>query len=143
METPILELFSPMVLMAIGIALIAIEALLFSFFIFWFGVAAIIVGIASYFVPYTDGLWQLATVAILAMILLLTLRSKALKTFMKAKDKEHNDDFFNESGEGEIRDQKVYFKGTYWKINSKDVFENGEKVKVVSVSGATATVKKI
>ena len=143
MQTPMLELFSPMVLMAIGIALIALEALLFSFVSFWFGVAFLLVGVSSYYVTYTDGLWQLAAISIVALVLLVTLRSKALKTFMKSKEHEHNDDFFNVSGEGVIKEGRVYFKGTYWKIESDQVFEDGEKVKVTSTNGSTALVQKI
>ena len=143
METPILEVFSAMILIALGIGLVALEALLFSFVIFWFGVATIIVGFSTYFIEYSDGLWQLAAIATIALLLLFTLRSKALERFMKSEEHEHNDNFFNTSGEGEIRNNRVYFKGTYWKIESSELFTEGERVFVVSTDGSVAHVKKL
>ncbi|MBN2815051.1 MAG: nodulation efficiency protein D [Campylobacterales bacterium] len=143
MEAPILETFSAMLLIAMGIGLIALEALLFSFVVFWFGVATILVGFSSYFIEYNDGLWQLATIALIALLLLFTLRSKALERFMKSQDHEHNDNFFNTSGEGEVRNGKVYFKGTYWKIESQQLFSEGERVRVTSTEGSTAQVEKL
>ncbi len=142
MPTPTVELLDPIVLISIGIALVAFEALFFSFFVFWFGVASIIVGVMSYAINFSDGLWQICSIAIIAMVLLVVLRAKALDRFMRAKTREPNDDFLNTSGSGIIKDGKVYFKATYWNISSDDDFTQGEKVHVVSTKGATAVVQK-
>lgn len=143
MQTPICELFSPTVLIAIGIVLVALEALLLSFFIFWFGIATVIVGISSYFITYSNGLWQLASIAILALVLLTMLRTKAIGLLMKAQGRDHDDDFFNESGEGIIKEGRVYFKGTYWKIDASQKFKNNEKVRVTGTKGSVAFVEKL
>lgn len=143
MENQILSVISPTILVAVGIALIALEAILFSFIAFWFGLATLLVGISSYFFRYGDGLWQLVAISIISLVLLFTLRTKAMELFMKSKDHEHNDDFLNESGEGVIKDGRVYFKATYWKIDSDESFEEGEKVKILSTKGSVASVEKL
>ena len=143
MPTPTVELFDPIVLISIGIALVAFEALFFSFFLFWFGVASIMVGVISYVIDFSDGLWQICSIAVIAMVLLVVLRAKALDRFMRSKSREPNDDFLNTPGIGIIKEGKLYFKATYWNINSDDDFAQDEKVHVVSTKGATAVVQKI
>jgi membrane protein implicated in regulation of membrane protease activity len=143
MPTPIVEVFDPIILISIGIIFVALEALFFSFFVFWFGIAAIIVGMISYVVRFDNGLWQIASVAVLAVISLAVLRAKALDRFMKVAGKSPNDDFLNTSGTGVIKDNKVYFKATYWTIDSHEKFIEDESVHVVSTKGATAVVQKL
>ncbi len=146
MELQLLKVFSPTTLIAIGVLLIAIEVFVFSFTIFWFGIAAIIVGLLSTIIVYDDGVWQIASISILALVLLVFLRTKAMKVFMKSKDKEINDNFLNTSGEGIIKDSKVYFKATYWNIESDldtTSFSENDKVTVISTSKGKAKIKKI
>ncbi|CAI6148748.1 MAG: hypothetical protein SPLUMA1_SPLUMAMAG1_00718 [uncultured Sulfurimonas sp.] len=145
MENQILNLISPIILIAIGIGLIALEAMIFSFVLFWFGIAAIIVGGLSFFPIYSDGLWQLASIAIIAMVLLLSLRVKATEIFLKSKDKKNNDNFLNEKGVGVIKDGKVYYKATYWNIdlNHTETFEEGEKVTVLGTAKGIADISKL
>jgi len=140
-----IDLISPLMLIAIGIGLIALEALLFSFVLFWFGVATIIVGVLSYLHIFGDGLWQLSSIAILSMILLFFLRSKVLQLFLKSKDGEHDDNFFNEEGVGVIRNGSLYYKATYWNIDpmNKEKFEDGEQVHVLSINKGIATIEKL
>lgn len=140
-----LSLISPMILIAIGLGLIALEALTFSFILFWFGLSFMIIGIFSYFPLFPDGLWQLSSIAIVAIALLLTLRTKAIKIFMKAKEKENNDNFLNEKGIGIIKDGKVHYKATYWDIDlaHKDTFEEDEKVLVSGTKHGIADISKI
>lgn len=138
-----LDPIAPILLIAMGIGLIALEALLLYFVILWFGLALLIVGLASYLIPFGDGLWQLGAAAVLALVLLFSLRSRVFKRFMHAKGKEPHDDFLNESGEGIIKEGKVYYKATYWKIKSDATFEENERVKVLSTDGASATVEKL
>ncbi len=143
MATPILSVISPEYLIGAGIALIALEAVLFSFIVFWFGIASVIVGIVSYVITFSDGIHQVTAVSVLAVVMLIGLRSKALERFMKAKGKEHNDDYLNIEGQGVVRDSKVYYKATYWNIDSAESFEEGEKVNVLSVKNSTAVISKI
>lgn len=145
MENLTLSLISPITLMAIGITLIALEAITFSFVLFWFGVSFLVVAGLSLFSIYHDGLWQLSSVAVVSMLLLLTLRTKALKLFLKSKDKENNDNFLNEAGVGIIKDGKVNYKATLWHIgyNGKETFSDNEKVSVTSTKAGFAYIEKI
>jgi hypothetical protein len=52
-----------------GVALIISEVFLASFFIIWFGVAALTVGVALYVVPALDPMWQVLLWAIVSSLL--------------------------------------------------------------------------
>lgn len=142
-ESLTLNLLSPLTLLAIGITLIALEAITFSFVLFWFGISFLLVAIFSLFDIYTNGLWQLSSVALIAIVLLLLLRTKIMKLFLKSKE-EHNDNFLNEAGEGFIKDSKVYYKATYWSIGyeGEETFNEGEKVNVLSTARGIANIEK-
>jgi len=145
MENQVLSLISPTILIAIGLGLIAIEMLIFSFVFFWFGLAFIIVGVLTYFSVFSDGLWQLSSTSVISIVLLLILRTKLIKLFLKTKEKENNDNFLNERGIGIVKNGKVYYKATYWDINlsNKELFEENEKVIVLNASKSIATIEKM
>ena len=69
-QMEVISIISPTILIAIGLFLIAIEAMSFSFISFWFGLASILIGIATNFIDFNDGLWQIASIYILALVLL-------------------------------------------------------------------------
>ena len=132
-QREVLSIISPTILIAIGLFLIVIEVMSFSFISFWFGFSCILIGIATNFIDFNDGLWQIASICILALVLLFSLRTKLMEKFLKSKDQEINDTFLNEKGEGVIKNGKVEYKATYWDIDSKDTdFKEGEKVIVLS-----------
>lgn len=142
-QMEVISIISPTILIAIGLFLIAIEAMSFSFISFWFGLASILIGIATNFIDFNDGLWQIASICILALVLLLSLRTKLMEKFLKSKDQEINDTFLNEKGEGVIKNGKVEYKATYWDIDSKDTdFKEGEKVIVLSALRNKAKTEK-
>lgn len=145
MQTQImLSLIDPYILLAIGILFVAFEAMLGSFVIIWFGIGFGITAFISNFYTFSDGIWQLATVSFISIILLLVFRKKVLETILKSKI-EISDDFLNERGIGEIKNSKVFYKGTYWEIDSEiktDNFEEGEKVIVLKTSKNNATIQK-
>lgn len=89
---------------------------------------------------------SIGTISVLALLLLLALRyKKAMINFLKPKDEEYHDNFFDEKGIGIIRNGKVYYKATYWDIEysmEHEIIEN-EKVEVLSIKGSTAIIKKI
>lgn len=139
-----LSVIDPYILIALGVAFIALEALIVSFIVIWFGIGFIIVGIISYIYPFSDAIWQIAMVCLLSLILIIFLRKKALESFLKSK-MELTDDFLNEKGVGEIKNSKVFYKGTYWEIDSKideKEFIDGEKVVVLKTSKNHATIEK-
>lgn len=144
-ETLILNPIAPAILIGAGIALIALEAVVLSFVVVWFGIASILIGCLSYFILFNDGIWQLAVISVIALLLLLVLRTSAMTNFLKPKDEEYHDNFFDEKGIGVIKNGKVYYKATYWDIEysiENEITEN-EKVEVLSIKGSTAIIKKI
>ncbi len=143
MAAPILDVISPTILLSVGIVLIAIEALTFNFVLLWFGIAAIIVAGISLVYDFSDGAWQLASVGIIALILLVALRAKALQLFLKAKDEEVKDDFLNEPGIGIVKDGKVYYKATFWDYDYIDDLKEGEKVKVIEAKQNKVKIERI
>jgi len=139
-----LNVIDPYILLAIGVALVALEALIASFIVIWFGIGFLIVAIISFFFIFSAGVWQLATISLISIFLILFLRKKVVDTFSKSKI-EVSDDFLNEKGIGEIKNSKVFYKGTYWEIDSnldeKEFFE-GEKVLVLKTSKNMASIEK-
>ena len=105
----ILSVIDPYILLAIGVALIAFEAVIVSFVLVWFGVGFVLTAFISYIYVFDDGIWQIATASIISLILLLLLRKKVLESFLKSK-KDISDDFLNEKGIGEIKNSKVFYK---------------------------------
>lgn len=140
----ILDVIDPFILLAIGIALIAFEAVIASFILIWFGVGFVVVAIISSLYIFSDGIWQIAAASIISLLLLFLLRKKVLEKFLNSR-KNISDDFLNEKGIGEIRNSKVFYKATYWDIDSnideKEFFE-GEKVVVLKTHKNTATIEK-
>ncbi len=139
-----LSAVDPYILLAIGVALVALEALIASFILIWFGISFIIVAVISYFVVFSGAVWQLATVSLISIILILVLRKKVVEIFLKSKV-EVSDDYLNEKGIGEIKNSKVFYKGTYWDIDSQldeKEFIEGEKVEVLKTFKNKATIEK-
>ena len=140
----ILDVIDPFILLAIGIALIAFEAVIASFILIWFGVGFVVVAIISSLYMFSDGIWQIAAASIISLLLLFLLRKKVLEKFLNSR-KNISDDFLNEKGIGEIRNSKVFYKATYWDIDSnidEKEFVEGEKVVVLKTHKNTAIIEK-
>ena len=140
----ILDVIDPFILLAIGIALIAFEALIASFILIWFGVRFVVIAIVSSMYMFSDGIWQIAAASIISLLLLFLLRKKVLEKFLNSR-KDISDDFLNEKGIGEIRNSKVFYKATYWDIDSnidEKEFVEGEKVVVLKTHKNTAIIEK-
>lgn len=139
-----LSVFDPYILLGIGVVLIAFEAIITSFILIWFGIGFILTGLISYVYNFEDGIWQLALASIISFLLLALLRKKTFKKFLKPEES-ITDDFFNEKGFGEIKNQKVFYKGTYWEIDGsidESEFIDGEKVIVTKTHKNSATISK-
>ena len=140
----ILDVIDPFILLAIGIALIAFEAVIASFILIWFGVGFVVIAIVSSMYMFSDGIWQIAAASIISLLLLFLLRKKVLEKFLNSR-KDISDDFLNEKGIGEIKNSKVFYKATYWDIDSKideKEFVEGEKVVVLKTHKNQATIEK-
>ena len=124
-------------MIAIGALLCVAELMLFSFYLLFFGVAFIIVGAINFGFSF-EWSFQILAVLVLAFILLALLKAPLKSKFM-AKKESYNEEFLDEAGVGEIRENMVYFKGTLWKYDG--VLKNGEKVQVLGTKGDKVILK--
>jgi len=130
-------------LLAIGLGLIALEGLLFSFIILWFGVGFLIVALLELFYHVDTFLIQLAIVAVISMLFILLFRKKLLIKFSKQK---HSDNFFNEEGYGVVKNGMIFYKGTFWELDGSlniEDFKEGERVFVSKVRENRAVINHI
>ncbi len=124
-------------MIAIGALLCVAELMLFSFYLLFFGVAFIIVGAVNFGFGFE---WSFQILAVLALaFILLALLKAPLKSKFMAKKESFNEEFLDEPGVGEIRENMVYFKGTLWKYDG--VLKNGEKVQVLGTKGDKVILK--
>ena len=130
-------MISPFIMIAIGALLCVAELMLFSFYLLFFGVAFIIVGAVNFGFNF-EWPYQILGVAALAIILLVLLKAPLKSKFM-AKKESFNEEFLDEPGVGEIRENMVYFKGTLWKYDGG--LKNGEKVQVLVTKGDKVILK--
>ncbi|WP_103585609.1 NfeD family protein [Campylobacter concisus] len=130
-------MISPFIMIAIGALLCVAELMLFSFYLLFFGVAFIIVGAINFGFNF-EWSFQILAVLVLAFILLALLKAPLKSKFM-AKKESFNEEFLDEPGVGEIRENMVYFKGTLWKYDG--VLKNGEKVQVLGTKGDKVILK--
>jgi len=128
---------SPFIMIAIGALLCVAELMLFSFYLLFFGVAFIIVGAVNFGFGF-EWSFQILAVLVLAFILLALLKAPLKSKFM-AKKESFNEEFLDEAGVGEIRENMVYFKGTLWKYDGS--LKNGEKVQVLGTKGDKVILK--
>ena len=124
-------------MIAIGAVLCALEFTLFSFYLLFFGVAFIIVGAVNFGFNF-EWSFQILAVLVLAFISLALLKAPLKSKFM-AKKESFNEEFLDEAGVGEIRENMVYFKGTLWKYDGG--LKNGEKVQVLGTKGDKVILK--
>ncbi|WP_103560588.1 NfeD family protein [Campylobacter concisus] len=130
-------MISPFIMIAIGALLCVAELMLFSFYLLFFGVAFIIVGAVNFGFGFE---WSFQILAVLALaFILLALLKAPLKSKFMAKKESFNEEFLDEPGVGEIRENMVYFKGTLWKYDG--VLKNGEKVQVLGTKGDKVILK--
>ncbi len=130
-------MISPFIMLAIGALLCVAELMLFSFYLLFFGVAFIIVGAVNFGFNF-EWPYQILGVAALAIILLVLLKAPLKSKFMSRKES-FNEEFLDEAGVGEIRENMVYFKGTLWKYDG--ALKNGEKVQVLGTKGDKVILK--
>lgn len=130
-------MISPFIMIAIGALLCAAELMLFSFYLLFFGVAFIIVGAVNFGFSF-EWSFQILAVLVLAFILLVLLKAPLKSKFMGKKES-YNEEFLDEPGVGEIRENMVYFKGTLWKYDGN--LAEGSKVQVRGIKGNKAILQ--
>ena len=130
-------MISPFIMIAIGALLCVAELMLFSFYLLFFGLAFIIIGAVNFGVAF-EWPYQILGVSALAIVLLALLKAPLKSKFMARKES-FNEEFLDEPGVGEIRENMVYFKGTLWKYDG--ALKNGEKVQVLGTKGDKVILK--
>jgi membrane protein implicated in regulation of membrane protease activity len=117
-------------LLAIGIILIGLEALLFSFFLFPVGLGFVIVALTHLWIFHFNGLFsQLATALILGLVITLVFRKKFIQ--MLGKSSSFKEEQIHSGGIGTIDGKQIKFEGTFWNCDDDlSNYTNGDKVTV-------------
>ena len=137
--------------MVLGLLLGLAELIIPSFFIIWFGLGAILVGLVLLAVPgmgFTGQvvMWTIASVGLTVLW---------FKVFKKQQDKTRAgqaDDVIGESGvlvrgvepfqKGEVRFQRPVMGSEVWTCLADETIAAGERVRVVSVDGQVLKVAR-
>jgi len=129
-------------LLAIGIILIGLEALVFSFFLFPIGLGFLIVAFLELWILEYNSLFsQMATGFVLGLIITLLFR----KTFINLLGKSSSDkeDQIHTSGIGTIDGKQIKFEGTYWNTDDNlSAYKNGDKVNIEIVKNRAVISSK-
>lgn len=134
----------------IGLALVLLELAIPAFFILWFGVAAILVGVLSLIFNLSVAaqfvLWGLGSVA------MVVLWFRFFKNPDRTKAGLAKDAFLGETGlivkpvselgKGEIRFQKPILGSEVWPVIADEPIPAGERAQIVDVLGQTLKVSK-
>ena len=136
-----MDTISSSLLVAIGILLIGLEALIFSFVLFFFGIGIIIVAGISYFYTFDNAITQLALSFIIAILGAYLFRGKLLDKISTPSEEEEERTHI--SGIGYIDEDMVKFDGTYWRCdNDLSQYKNGDKVEIIDVIDNRVIIKK-
>ena len=136
-----IETISAAYLIALGILLIGLEAITFSFILFFFGVGFVIVGGVSYLYTFENALVQVAVAFVIALILAFLFRSQLLKKL--SKPSEDVESRTHISGIGYIEDGAIKFDGTYWKtLSDLSSYNEGDRVQVIDVVDNMVVIKE-
>jgi membrane protein implicated in regulation of membrane protease activity len=137
-----------------GVLLVLGEIALTTFFILWFGVAAIIVGAILFFAPDLSLSWQIFLWTLLSSLLAL-LWFKYLKPLSIDRTKAglSREMIVGEVGQvisvprnerrGRMRFPAPVLGSDEWEIISSDGLNEGDRVRVKDVSGNTLLVEKV
>lgn len=128
-------------LLAIGIVLIGIEAIFFSFFLIWIGIGFLAVSVLSYFAFYESGIAQIATAFGLGLILVFALRKWSMNMINKTQD--DTEEKVHQSGIGTIDNGMIKMGGTFWQSDSDlSDYKDGDKVEVLDIVNNKAKIAK-
>ncbi len=146
--------FLPWHWIVFGIALMIGEIFLATFFILWFGAAAVLVGVMLYFVPTLSATWQILSWTIVSSILAWGwFRYLKPLSIDKTKAGLSKEAIVGEIGQvlvvptgdkrGRLRFPAPVLGADEWIIISQDELALGDRVTVVDVSGNSLIVKNV
>lgn len=132
-------MIDPYVMLAIGALLIVAELLSLSFFLFFFGLGFLIIGVANFWLP---GHWyhQILFVLFVSLVLLFFLKKPLRERFGRKKEK-FSKDSSDDGSIGIVRGGMIYYKGALWRYDG-DELEEGVKVKVRGTIKDTAILER-
>ena len=136
-----------------GVILMLSEIMLTSFFILWFGVAAILMGVVVFFIPGLGISWQIFIWTILSCLLAYAW-FKYLKPLSVDKTKAglSREAIVGEIGQviavpagekrGRLRFPAPILGNDEWMIIAREPVSEGDRVRVIDVSGNALVVEK-
>jgi membrane protein implicated in regulation of membrane protease activity len=119
-------------LLAIGIVMIGLEALIFSFFLVWLGVGFVIVAGLSYFGLFESGTAQIATAVSIGLVLVFVLRKWSMNMVNKTED--DSEEKIHKGGVGTVDKGMIKLDGTFWQTDDDlSGYKDGDKVEVADI----------
>ncbi|GLT23513.1 membrane protein [Zoogloea oryzae] len=139
----------------LGIALVVAELAVPAFFIIWFGLGALVVGLAVLVLPISEtaqvGLWVAASLAMVVLWFKVFKRGEYLQSRTRAG--QSDGDSIGEIGlmskaaepfaRGRVRFQKPLLGAEEWECMVDEPIAVGERVRVVAVEGSFLKVAKV
>ncbi len=136
-----LETIAASWLLAFGILLIGLEALTFSFVLFFIGIGFVLVSFVSYIYTFDNATIQIALAFVLALLFALILRKTLINKLLKSSKKQ--EERAHIKGIGEIQDGVVKFDGTFWNtLDDLSKYKNGDKVRIKDVKDNMVVLEK-
>lgn len=126
------------IFLAIGLILMIAELAFFSFYLFFIGLGFLFVGILSFFI-FFGWTWQILIAFIISAILTISFRKILLNKFLNNKNSV-KDNFLDDGGVGEIKNGMVFYKGTFWKCDIKDL-KDGQSVEILGIKDGKIVIK--
>ncbi len=128
-------------LFALGIVLIGLEALLFSFVLLWIGIGFIVVAALSYFELFESGYAQIAIAVSIGLVLVLVLRKWSMQMVNKSED--DTEEKIHKGGIGIIDGNTIKMNGTFWQSDDDlSGYKDGDRVEVVDIVNNKAILAK-
>jgi len=119
-------------LLSIGIVMIGLEALIFSFFLVWLGVGFVIVAGLSYFGLFESGTAQIATAVSIGLVLVFVLRKWSMSMVNKTED--DSEEKIHKGGVGTVDNGMIKLDGTFWQTDDDlSGYKDGDKVEVIDI----------
>ena len=126
-------------LLAVGILLVGIEALFFSFFLVWIGIGFLVVSVLTYIGLYDNGVAQIASACVIGLVLVFALRKWSMNMLNRTQD--NSEEKVHKRGIGIIDNGMIKMDGTYWRSDDDlSGFQNGDKVEIIDVVNNKVTL---
>lgn len=119
-------------LLAAGIIMIGLEALVVSFFLLWLGVGFVIVAALSYFGLFDSGIAQIAVSVSIGLLLVFVLRKWSMNMILKSEDSREQKP--HKGGTGVVDKGMIRLDGTFWQTDDDlSAYKDGDRVEIVDI----------